>query len=821
MKPILHILTALGLTGLAFTAKAQESFGKINGTVQSTRKGIEKATVQLLHKKDSSIVKLIFSGINGQFEFEKVKKGGYLVAVQSIGFQKQYSQPFEISDKQLNWQLPIIELAATAKDLGNVTVVSQKQLIEQKLDKIVVNVDASPTNVGSTALEVLEKSPGISVDKDGNISLKGKQGVVILLDGKPSYLSGADLANLLRNLNSSQLDQIEIMTNPSAKYDAAGNSGIINIKTKKNKIKGLNGSITAGYGQGVYPKTNQNVSLNYRNGKWNLFSNYSFNYREGFQELAITRNFREKVSKDIVSVFDQEANMFNINRSHNLKLGADYFMNKKTTLGVVVTGFNSAGNFSSKNITHITDKNGVISNITQAINESNETWKNITTNFNIKHVFDTTGKELTADIDYARYDAGSFQPLYSHYYNAQGGLSKPSDTLLGSLPILINIYSAKADYIHPLKKGAKLEAGLKFSYVETDNNAKYDSLINNQLVPDYNRSNHFIYKENINAGYVNFSKQFSAKWSVQLGLRVENTHARGTQLGNVQRPGSSFDTSYTQLFPTAYVGYTINSKHQLGLNYGRRINRPSYEDLNPFIQFIDRYTFMQGNPYLRPQFSHNIELSHTFMGGLLNTTVNYTKVNNIIQQVLEQNSATNETYVKQQNIAQLDQFGLAISGNIPVKKWWNLNVYANVFNNRFRGIVGETAVDLSAVTLQTNINNSFKLGKGWNAELSGFLRTRGVEGVIIAYPMGVINMGVSKSVLNNKGTVRFNLRDPFLLQRFKGSSKYGDVDAVFTNRWDNRVANISFTYRFSKGKGAGAQRQRRSVDEISRIKIDN
>ncbi|MFY7651877.1 MAG: outer membrane beta-barrel family protein, partial [Chitinophagaceae bacterium] len=249
--------------------------------------------------------------------------------------------------------------------------------------------------------------------------------------------------------------------------------------------------------------------------------------------------------------------------------------------------------------------------------------------------------------------------------------------------------------------------------------------------------------------------------------------------------------------------------------------RPSYEDLNPFIQFIDRYTFMQGNPYLRPQFSHNIELSHTFMGGLLNTTVNYTKVNNIIQQVLEQNSATNETYVKQQNIAQLDQFGLAVSGNIPVKKWWNVNIYANVFNNRFRGIVGETAVDLSAVTLQTNINNSFKLGKGWNAELSGFLRTRGVEGVIIAHPMGVINMGVSKSVLNNKGTVRFNLRDPFLLQRFKGSSKYGDVDAVFVNRWDNRVANISFSYRFSKGKGAGAQRQRRSVDEISRIKIDN
>ncbi len=820
MKKMFTMLTTFGLISLTMVgnAQAQTKNGKVNGTVTASEKPVDAATVNLLKAKDSSIVKIAVSAKDGKFELEKLPNGKYLVSVTSVGHAKYYSEKFELTDANNSYAVKPVSLAVADKQLGDVTVTSKKPLIEQKIDRTIVNVEASVTSVGSTALEVLEKSPGISVDKDGNISLKGKSGVVVLIDGKPSYLGAADLANMLKSMTASQLDQIEIMTNPPAKFDASGNAGVINIKTKKTKIKGLNGSITATYGQGIYPKASQSVNMNYRDGKWNLFGNYSYNHRQGFQNLSIDRNFIDKSTKQLVSQFSQTAIMNNENNSHSGKLGADFFATKNTTYGFVVTGFQSASNRTSENTTLIQRNTGELTNITKASSPSSDLYKNLTTNFNFRHQFDSTGKELTADLDYAGYDVKNYGRLMNSYFSGNNTPILPGDTLDSNLPTKISIYSGKLDYTHPLKGGAKFEAGFKTSFVETDNNAQFDSLLNNKYKPDYNRSNHFIYKENINAAYVNYSKQLK-KWGFQLGLRVENTHAKGNQLGNVARPASSFDTVYTQLFPTAYVSYKLNDKNQFVLNYGRRINRPDYQALNPFVRFIDRYTFEQGNPGLKPQFSHNIELSHMLMGGAITTTLNYTRVTNIIQGVIEQNTKDTTTFVKQANIAQLDQFGIAVSAQLPIKKWWTMNFYANGYNNRFRGIVNNAQVDLSNPTLMFNASNTFKLGKGWTAELSGFYRTKGLEGVMLINPMGMISSGVSKSILKNKGTIRFNIRDMFWLQRPNGSAKYDDVDVKFRQYSDNRVANISFTYRFSKGKVGNTQRKRSSVDEADRVKL--
>ncbi|MFC4232852.1 TonB-dependent receptor domain-containing protein [Parasediminibacterium paludis] len=817
MKKIITLLTALGL--LSFTSQAQNNSGKINGAITSGTKPLEAATINLLRAKDSSIVKIAVSNKDGNFEIEKVANAKYLVAVQSIGYKKYYSDVFEITTAKNVVTLPSIVLTVMDKQLSDVVVTSKKPLVEIKLDRTIVNVEASVTNVGATALEVLEKSPGITVDKDGNISLKGKSGVVVLVDGKPSYLGAADLANMLRSMSSNQLDQIEIMTNPPAKYDASGNAGIINIKTKKNKIKGLNGSITAGYGQGVFPKANQSFNMNYRDGKLNLFGNYSYNYRKGFQDLDLVRKFLDN-SKQLASTFSQTSNMTDERNSHSAKFGADFFATKNTTYGFVINGFNNNTSRTGYNNTLVRKVVGA-DTITIASTPTKETFKNLSTNFNFRHQFDTTGKEMTVDLDYGGYDIKNIGMLSNQYFDANYHPILNNDTLNSNLPTKINIYSAKSDFTLPLKKGAKFEAGFKFSYVETDNNAQYDSLINNQSKPDYNRSNHFLYKENVNAVYVNYSKQLNKKWAMQLGLRLENTHAKGDQFAKVLIGNATFDTTYTQLFPTAYISYTLNDKNQFSLNYGRRINRPDYESLNPFVQFIDKYTFEQGNPGLKPQFSDNIELSHLFMGGAISTTLNYTKVNNIIQQVIEQHTATNETFVKQANIATLDQFGIAIAGQAPIAKWWNLNIYTNFYTNRFRGLVNNAYVDLSSPTFLLNASNTFKLGKGWNAELSGFYRSEGLEGVMYIRPLGNINVGISKSVLNNKGSIRLNVRDIFWMQQPSGYAKYGDIDLTFKNRNDNRVANISFTYRFSKGKIGNTQRNRSSVDEASRVKSGN
>jgi hypothetical protein len=388
------------------------------------------------------------------------------------------------------------------------------------------------------------------------------------------------------------------------------------------------------------------------------------------------------------------------------------------------------------------------------------------------------------------------------------------DTLMGSLPQNIKIYSAKMDYVLPLKKGAKFEAGFKTSYVKTDNNANYDTLRNGQVIHDYNRSNHFVYEENINAVYINYSRPLGKKWNGQFGLRLENTNANGDQLTT----GIQFKRNYTQLFPTAYLQYMANGKNSFVLNYGRRINRPNYENLNPFIEFIDRYTFEQGNPNLKPQFSHNVELSHTYRD-FLTTTLNFSRTTDIIQQVLEQNELTNETFIKQSNIATQQQFGISVSANAPVNKWWTTSIYANLAHNQYKGIVNNENISIGLAMFMMQLQQQFKWGKGWAAEASGFYRSKGVEGVIFIKPIAQFNAGFSKQVLKGKGTVRLNARDIFNGSKFRGYSKYGTVDAEFVNINDNRSVGISFTWRFSKGKlkASGGRRQGGASEEQNRV----
>jgi hypothetical protein len=808
MRKIMTVLT-IAFTTLSFVSFAQVKTGRVSGTVvDGSAKTIESATITLLRAKDSSMAKMSVADRTGKFVFESINEGKYLVSITAVGHQKGYSEAFEISSATTSVVLKTIELIPQAKSIEGVTVSSKKPLIEQKIDRTIVNVEASVTNVGNSALEVLEKSLGVSVDKDGNISLKGKAGVVIYIDGRPNYLSGADLANLLRSMSASQLEQIEIMTNPPAKYDAAGNSGVINIKTKKNKQFGYNGSITTGYTQGRYARFNENGSFNYRNGKINLFSNLSYNRNHRGEDLYITRNFRETGTKNLLSKFDQVSNMENQNNFYSGKIGLDYSASKKTTLGVVVNGFYNPGTWESKTNTLIYDPNDVLTARTKASTKNDEKWKNFSSNINVRTTLDSAGQELTADLDYIQYRSTSVQPLNSYYYDNSGNLLH-SDLLLGNLPQNITIYSGKADYTLPLKKGAKFEAGFKSSYVKTDNNANYDSIQNGQVVHDFNRSNHFVYEENINAAYVNFSKQLSKKWSGQFGLRAENTNAKGDQLTT----NIKFKRNYTQLFPTAYIQYSANEKNQFVLNYGRRINRPDYESLNPFIHFLDRYTFEQGNPNLKPQFSHNIELSHTYKG-FLTTTANFSTTNDIIQQVLEQNEATNETFIKKANIASSRQYGLSISAYKQIRKWWSGNIYANVYNNHFKGVVNNDNISIGITGFMIQAQQQFKWGKGWSAEISGFYRSKGLEGVIFIEPVAQVNTGFSKQIMKNNATVRLNVRDIFGQGVFKGYSKYSNVDAQFKDVNDSRAASISFTYRFNKGKlKAGNNRKSGGADD--------
>lgn len=819
MRNIKTLLTALLAANLSLAGLAQETTGKISGQVgDDGQKPIESATISLLNARDSSQTKVTVTNKTGHFELNNVRDGKYLVSASTVGHTTTYSAPFELSAAKSSVVLPPLVLTAATSNLQSVAVVGKKPFIEQKSDRMIVNVDASPSNAGSTALEVLERSPGITVDKDDNIALKGKQGVTIMIDNKPTYLSASQLASYLKSLPASAIDQIEIMTNPSAKYDASGNSGIINIKTKKNKTKGFNGSVTLTHTQGVYSKPSGSLNLNYRNGKTNFFLNAGYSHWEGFQQIDINRNYLDPgPSKVINSIFTQQSNMHFINPEANVKFGMDYYASNKTTLGFVVSGFrNEENNRSSSNI-FLKDAHNTVDSIVYSPSTNKTTWKNGSVNLNYRHQYDSTGRELTIDLDYVRYSSLSDQYFDNITYYPD--MSKKNESILtGNLPSTINIYTAKSDYTRPLSQSLKLEAGLKFSYVNTDNTADYFNLVNNTSQVDTTKTNSFLYRENINAAYATLTKQYK-KWNIQAGLRFENTNYSGHQLGNglsTINKDSSFSRSYVNLFPTVYISYQANAKNQLTLNYGRRIDRPAYQDLNPFLFFLDQYTYQAGNPYLQPQFTHNVELSHTY-NSFLTTMLNYSYTKDFFSETFQQSGQA--TIIRNGNIGSRQNAGIAVSAQVPVAKWWTAVLYTNVNYNKFSGFLYGENINVEATTLLLNLNNQFTFSKGWSGEISGFYQTKSIEGQVIVYSLGQASAAVSKKLLKDKASLKLGVRDFLYTMKPKGYINFQQTEATFQNRRDSRQVSLTFTYRFGKPlKGTSGRARSGAGDEQNRVK---
>jgi outer membrane receptor protein involved in Fe transport len=815
-----HKISILLLLLISINVSSLAQTGKITGLVKSVDdKPLEAATVFLKSFKDSALVKIALTDKNGIYEFDKIRYGQYLLQVELMGYELVRSKAFELTEQKRSIQLDDIKPGISSKSLAAVSVTAKRPLIENRIDMTVVNVEASTTNSGLTALEILEKSPGVTVDNNGNISLKGKQGVIILIDGKPTYLSGENLTNYLKNLSSNQLDQIEIMSQPSAKYDASGNSGVINIKTKKNRSFGLNGNISISAIIAKYFKNTNSININFHQGKVNLFGNYSNSFWEGFNEIHIDRDLR--AARDLA--FDRYVRQSTFGRysgrPQNYKIGIDYFANKKTTLGMAVTGGVEDDKFRANSRADIYDGKLTFVQYNNAISETHNPWNNFGINLNMQQKLDTSGQELSADADYISYRTKGNQFSYNYLYDANNVLSEDPYLLNGYLPANIDIYTFKSDYKRPFQKGLTLEAGVKTSYVKTDNDAQYTRFNTpaHAWDTDTSRSNHFIYKENINAAYINLQKQMK-KWGLQVGLRAEQTIAEGNQVTKF----IAFKKNYTKLFPTTYLSYNLSDKNTFSLSYGRRIERPGYQSLNPFQYQLDRYTYEQGNPDLQPQFSHNIELSYNYKGQL-NLSVNYTSVTDIINDVLitkkQPGDSNYTTYQTTLNIASSKNVGFSANFNKQLKKWWSLNVFANLHNNQYNGVIDNENIRVSYTSINANLNSQFTFNKGWSAELSGFFNGKQlVSSAIFAYPMGMFSAGATKQILNKKGSIRLNLRDPFYLMHFKGSTDLSKGVTHVMAHWDNRRYIITFTYRF--GKNGDQQPRRRTSgadDEKSRI----
>ncbi len=790
----------------------------VTGIVRDNKnKGLIGVSVSLLKAEDSSLIKLGVSGQDGSFEISTNALGKFLLSYSILGYETKYSSVFELTTDN-DFKAPTVSLATASKKLEEVTVTTtRKPMIEVKADKMVFNVESSINATGSDALELLQKSPGVQVDNNDNISMKGKNGVKVYVDGKMLELDTKDLAAYLRSINSNDIEAIEMISNPSAKYDASGNAGIINIRLKKNKKFGTNGSTSLGFVQGVTPKGNASVNLNYRDKKVNLFGNVSGNVGDHQNTLNLNR-----IQKD--TVYDQHSTNINSNKSVNIKGGADYFIDSKNTFGVMGRYSYDKSNWTSSGHTAIyAGKEIADSFIKNLIATNNTPGHRINTDANLNYRYaDTSGTEVNADADYGTFrgTGTSFQPNY-YYGNTNNTNLLSAAIYANNTPTSIDIYTAKVDVEKNFLK-EKLGYGAKYSNVKTANTFDfYDNVDPTTKIGTkvLSKSNSFTYAEKIFAGYLNYQRQLNAKWSIQAGLRLERTNSNGTlvRVDGVVQPDNNHDTTYLNLFPSGALTWNINKKNSLNLTYSRRIDRPSYQDLNPFENKLDELTYEKGNAFLKPQYTDNVELTHTFMG-FLNTTVGYSNVTNYATQITD--TIANATYVQQQNLATQQIFTFNLGSPLPIKKWWN--GYANFWYNYqiFDGHINDKKVHTELPMYGAYLQSTFTLGHNYTAEVSGWYNGPSVWGATWkTKPQGGLDLGVQKQFWDKKASLKLNVTDVFLSEPWKANSDFGGLKIDAGGSWESRTVRLNFTYRFGNNQvKAARQRETGLESESKRIK---
>jgi hypothetical protein len=766
-------------------------------------KPIAGATVYLLRARDSSLVKLQVAASDGKVGFPGLPDGSYIAKANHIGFGIAF-QPFSVPET-----ITIaIRLTVASKAISGVTITARRPMVELQPGKTIVNVENSITQVGSTMMEALEKMPGVTIDKDGNIALKGKTGVQVMIDGRPVYISGTELSTMLNGMSASNISQVELVDQPSARYDAAGKAGIINIKTKKIQQKGFFGSASVAASQGIYPKGNSSLQLNYRSGKWNLFSNYSLNANRGFMRIDALRTYFQPDEKTVISKLEQPTYAVHEGVTHNLRTGVDYSLNQKTGLGLAFTGVVLTRTNEGNNRAQWLNPQNVMDSLIITNSYNTNRWRNGGANLNFRHAF-SSKKELTADVDWIGYHIRASQ-LFDNIAVSPVAYVESSRAFI---PTDISIRSAKVDYTTQLGQW-KWEMGAKTSRIKTDNLSDFEMNDGNGWKQDLGRTNHFLYTENIHAAYLGGQTQVK-RWTLQGGLRFEATQLDAHQLGNAVVKDSAFSRSYNGLFPTVMVTLAADSNHSFSISAGRRIDRPPFQKLNPFQIIINKYTYQQGNPFYRPQYTWNMELAHSYKNVLL-TGIGYSVTTDFFSQVFPVMSNGIILYTEG-NLDKLQVFTLSLGAQLHPASWWSLSAQGVLNHRIMQGVIGK-AYDVSFTQFNLNMNNQFRFKKGWGAELTGFFSSSARNDIQeIVDPAGQLSFGISKSVMQNKGSLKVAVRDIFYTQWMKGFTYFDRTTEWFKLTRDTRVVTLSFSYRFGKAFKAGKRSSGGAKEETERV----
>ncbi|QKJ32163.1 TonB-dependent receptor [Mucilaginibacter mali] len=801
----LLLLPVLPATGFA---QAPKPTAKITGSiVNAENKPVEFATISLLRAKDSAVVKGALGTEAGTYTLDKVAPGTYLVKTTTVGYNKGLSKPISVTPATTTITVPAITMQSSAKALSTVNIQTSKPLLERKLDRTVMNVENSVLAAGNNALDILERAPGVSLDKDDNISLNGKGGVTVMINDKLTYLSSAQLATLLRSTDGNNIATIEIITNPSAKYDASGNSGIINIKLKKNRQVGTSGTFTTGAGYGAFWKDNESLSLNHKQGKLNVYTNISHNDEKRENNIGIRRVVQQSAGN---TYFNQDTRLISPNHYNNYRLGADYDLSKKNTIGFVVNGYTNWESDSSSSFTHIGKTIAATDSSLRSNSQSLQHYTNFAANLNDRWQIDTLGQELSVDLDYSRFNNHVDANYLNSVFFANGSL-KQAEYLRNQTPSTIDIRTAKADYTYPISKTLRFEAGAKFSNVKTDNNLIAQIRDASGIyVNDANRTNHFIYQEKIDAGYMNLGKSYK-NTSMQIGVRAEYTTSNGYLVNS-----PAVVRHYLNFFPSLFINHSINKKNDIGFSYSRRIDRPDYSSLNPFVFYLDKYTYEQGNPFLRPQYTNAFEVNYSW-NKTINVAVNYSHTTDVINQIVLTDTLKKASFQTNLNLQQQDSYSMNISSPYTVTKWWTGNANLNMFYNKFKsdGLLGANLND-GSFAYQARATQSLTFIKGYRIEITGVYRSPATRGIFNMREQYAADAGISHSFANKKANIKLAMNDIFNTRVNNVTSMYQSVNLAVHQKNETRVTRLTFTYNFGNNKIKARQHQTGADDEKSR-----
>lgn len=782
--------------------------GEVYGKVLTENK--ESAgfiTVSLRSVADSGIVKVDITDESGLYELQKIPTGAYFLEVSMVGMGTTKSESFVLKEG-VSFQVPDIFLKEISKFnvLDEVVVTAKKPLVERKIDRTVVNVENTSLAAGGTINDILKIAPGVSVD-DGQISLRGKKGVIVMVDDRRMNLSSSDVARMLENMPAEQVRQIELITNPSAKYDAEGGAGIINIVTKKNLNTGFSATLVSGFRIGTEPKFNEGINMNFRKNKVNLFGNYNYSNNRNVSEYISDKN----ISNEEGDLFyNQTGNTLVRRVGSNARAGMDYHLTDNHTIGFLLTMNNGrALTDEEQDINYRKPSTALADSTVKSTNDGRATFDMYSMNLNSRHKLGEKD-ELLFNADFLTYRAGDPNTYNNVYSNLAGDTEE--ENVFNNSSSSIRLLTAKLDYSKELPRGSRFDAGVKTSFSSSSSDIKFErELETGEREIDPLRTNAFDYDEYINSAYVNFYGKLGENTEWQLGLRGENTKYNGVSLTT----GEQINRNYFQLFPSLFLLHRLNKANELGFSYGRRIGRPDYADLNPFIDYSSPLFFTQGNPTLLPETTDNYEINYTY-AQKLNLSMGFSRTNNYFNYFTSiSNPSTGATKQTVENFKHYDSWFAGLNYGEDLFKWWDVNGNINVYHNRFQAPILEYFVDMKMTSVDLNIFNTFKLNDKLSFDLLGIYRSPKLGIARRIDSRYSVDFG-ARYRLNERFLIRGGVTDIFYTDINKGTNNLGNLYSTYYNRNENRRFNISLSYRFG-GKLNAPKKKLSNEDEVDRI----